>query len=344
METAPSPRPDNSKRKVRLYFTIAFIFFVAMALFWSVDISVVYIFLGAGSFFLFLGFYNNTIKKSDSGQFKKSYQQEKKDFEAELSLADVLGKIFQRKKPDLTADPKLNVQVPGRKFAVVIALSFFIIFITTVLVAIFSSDSESYDAMSFYSKAEQHYLSQEYDSASVNYRRALQLDPENEEAMLGYGNVLVVRNERDSAIIMFDKALEINPEYKEASFNKAYAFYDQKKYNEGIALLTSLIDTNPEYYDAMVLMGDFYYIQKKYDDAITWYENAYQNGGMRSRMLCHIMAFIYDTKGQYDKAIGLYQEALTYDSSIVEIYQRLGELIPGEDGNGYRAKAVQMKQ
>jgi len=344
METAPSSRPDNSKRKVRLYFIIAFIFFVAMALFWSVDISIVYIFLGAGSFFLFLGFYNNPIRKDDSGQFKKSYHQEKKDFETELSMADILEKIFQRKKFDLAADPISNVQVPGRKFAIVIAVFFFIIFFTTILVSIFSSDSESYDAMSFYSKAEQHYLSQEYDSAYINYRRALQLDPENEEALLGYGNVLVVRNDRDSAIIMFDKALEINPEYKEASFNKAYAFYDQKKYNEGIALLTSLIDANPEYYDAMLLMGDFYYIQKKYDDAILWYENVYQNGSMRTRILCHVMAFIYDTKGQSDKAIGLYQEALTYDSSIVEIYQRLGELIPGDSGNGYRAKAIQMKQ
>ena len=61
-------------------------------------------------------------------------------------------------------------------------------------------------------------------------------------------------------------------------------------------------------------------------------------------MLCHIMAYIYDTKGDYAKAISFYQEALSYDSSIVDIYQRLGELIPGDDGNFYRTKAVQLKQ
>ena len=178
----------------------------------------------------------------------------------------------------------------------------------------------------------------------MNYRRALQLDPEYTEAMVGYGNVLVARNERDSAILMFDKALEINPDYKEAAYLKALAFYDQKKYNDGIAVLTPLIETNTDYYDAMLLLGDCYYTQNKYDEAIPWYENAYHNGGLRSRLLCHIMAYIYDTKGEYDKAIGLYQEALNYDSSIVDIYRRLGELIPGENGNFYRARAMQMKR
>ena len=66
----------------------------------------------------------------------------------------------------------------------------------------------------------------------------MQLDPEYAEAIVGYGNVLAIRNERDSAIMMFNKALEINPSYKEAAYNKALALYDQKKYNDAIPLLT----------------------------------------------------------------------------------------------------------
>ncbi|MBA4056078.1 MAG: hypothetical protein C0490_15290, partial [Marivirga sp.] len=181
-------------------------------------------------------------------------------------------------------------------------------------------------------------------SAYVNYKRAIQVDPEYAEAFVGYGNVLIVRNERDSAIQMFNKALEINPAYKEAVYSKGLVLYDQKKYSDGIALLTPLLEANPDYYDAMLLLGDCYYIQAKYDEAIPWYENAYQNGGNRSRMLCHIMAYIYDNKGDLGKAIPLYQEALSYDSSVVDIYQRLGELIPGEEGNFYRSKAIELKR
>jgi tetratricopeptide (TPR) repeat protein len=224
-----------------------------------------------------------------------------------------------------------------------VAIGIFIVFFLPIIVSICSGENGSADASYYYTSAEQYYATQQYDSAYVNYKRAMQLDPENAGAIVGYGNVLSVRNERDSAILMFNRALEIDPEYKEATYGKALAFYEQKKYNEGIAILQPLIESNPDYYDAILLIGDCYYIQKKYDEAITWYENAYQNGGIRSRMLCHIMAYIYDTKGDYEKAIGLYQEALGYDSSIVDIYQRLGELIPGDDGNFYRTKAVQLK-
>jgi hypothetical protein len=56
------------------------------------------------------------------------------------------------------------------------------------------------------------------------------------------------------------------------------------------------------------------------------------------------MAYIYDTKGEYNKAINLYQEALSYDSSVVDIYTRLGELLPGADGNPYRSKALLLQR
>ena len=75
-----------------------------------------------------------------------------------------------------------------------------------------------------------------------------------------------------------------------------------------------------------------------------WYKNAYENGGIRTRALCHLMAYIYDTKGDYSKAIDLYKEALSYDSTVVDIYKRLGELLPNEDGNYYRTQAVKLQQ
>ena len=43
-------------------------------------------------------------------------------------------------------------------------------------------------------------------------------------------------------------------------------------------------------------------------------------------------------------AIDLYKEALSYDSTVVDIYKRLGELLPNEDGNYYRIQAVKLQQ
>jgi hypothetical protein len=52
------------------------------------------------------------------------------------------------------------------------------------------------------------------------------------------------------------------------------------------------------------------------------------------------MAYIYDTKSQAQKAIPLYKEAISMDTTRTDIYRRLGELVPGEEGNLYRQKAA----
>lgn len=330
----------SMKKKSKTYFSIAIVLLVSMALAWSVDASLVYIFLGAASFFLFLGFYNLPFEDA-SGSFMKPKPYAKGDGEFKSSPEEFLKKIL-----GLTFDSvhgqRLKTSDALRKRIRLAGFFVFSILLISLIVNMLTSGGQSHDAVRYYQTAEQNYFSGEYDSAYANYRRAMRLAPEYQEAMVGYGKLLIAKDEPDSAVLVFNKVLEINPGYAEASYNKAIAYYSQKKYPESIETLSTIIDSNPEYYDAMLLLGDAYYVQRQYDDAIVWYENAYREGGIRSRILCHIMAYIYDTKGEYDKAIPLYQEALSYDSAIVEIYQRLGELIPDEGGSFYREKAAQM--
>lgn len=343
METKNQPDNGAGRKKSGTYFTLGWIFLIAMALSWSVDASLIYIFLGLACFFIFLGFYNSPrapIPQREETRFRTTGRERQ---DTTVPVAETIRNFFQR--TNMKFPPRgTGGRVDAPKLVKFVGIGFFLVFIIPIIVSIFRGADGSGSANDYFYAGEQFYFSQQYDSAYISYRRAMQGDPENAQAIVGYGNVLVIRNERDSAILMFNRALEISPDYKEASYNKALALYDQKKYNEGIEVLQPVLEQNPDYYNAMLLIGDCYYIQKNYDAAISWYENAYQNGGMRSSMLCHIMAYIYDTKGEPEKAINLYQEALSYDSTIVDIYRRLGELIPGENGNFYRVKAAQMPQ
>jgi len=103
------------------------------------------------------------------------------------------------------------------------------------------------------------------------------------------------------------------------------------------------MDYNPGYNEAMLLVGNSFYNQSQLDSAIQWYEGAYSNG-YRSAILCHLMAYIYDVKGETHRAINLYKEAIGQDSTLATIYARLGELIPGDEGNWYRLKAAKLKE
>lgn len=336
--------PDGLKRS-KAYFVTGYIFLLAMALFWSVDPSIRYILFGISAFFLFLGFHTRPRSVNFVRDF--STPRTEKTPEGSFPLFGELKYQFRKQpaRPKPSEQKFENLSAAGRRHLVgLVFVAFFVVVTLFVVGSLFSSGSDYDQATFYYETGEQNYLNQEYDSAFINYRRAWKLNPDYAEAMLGYGNVLTIREQDDSALLMFNKALEILPEYKEASYSKSLLYYNQQKYDESLAILLPVLNEEPDYYDAMLLIGDCYYAQKKFDEAINWYGNAYENGGARSRALCHIMAYIHDTKGNYAEAIPLYKEALSYDSSVVEIYQRLGELLQNEEGNYYRTQAVKMRQ
>ena len=333
---------DSSGKKSRNYFLIAYAFLVAMSLFWSVDSSIVYIFLGIACFFLFLAFYARpkTVVRSDSRSYRSQGQREHPG--ATESVEDKIKQIFQR-RPSATRSYPADAMAKGRKIAMAAGIVFFVLFAIPFVAVFFGSDDVA-ESRFYYMQAQNHFDGQQYDSAYIEFKRAIALDPEYAEAMVGYGRVLFVRNERDSAVLIFDRALAINPEYAEATYRKAQVWYDQKKYSDATNILTPLLIEQPQYYDAMLVMGDCYYAQDNFVDALAWYENAYQNGGIRGAMLCYIMGYIYETKQANERTIELYKEALTYDDTIADIYERLGRLIPGDEGNAYRARAIELKK
>jgi tetratricopeptide (TPR) repeat protein len=332
MEAEPG---NNSGKRPRRYFFIAFLFLFVLALLWSIDVSFIYFSLGGAVYFIFLGIRNSSpvgirSAKADSSQSQYNL----------AALRDTWKKIFSpggRGK----YKPANKHKTVAKKFVIVATAFIGFLFALIIIVAVFSEDHFS-DASYYFNQGEGHYWEGRYDSAYWYYKKALREDPEYAEALVGYGNVLVIRNMKDSALMMYDQAIESNPDYSVAHYNRCWWYYNQRDYNQSILELKLFLSGFPEYYDAMQLLGDNYYAKSQYDSALQWYDQAYQNN-LRSRWLCHVMAYIYDTKGNTGKAIELYKEALKYDNSITDIYRRLGELIPGEEGNGYRTRALEMQ-
>ncbi|HEX6224388.1 MAG TPA: tetratricopeptide repeat protein [Chryseolinea sp.] len=345
MENKTTPNAGNSSLKSKIYFILGYCFLMAMALSWSIDDSIVYIFFGVAFYFLFMGFYSMPFRKNFQGPFESS----NRTGPGASPLWDAFAKAFQRPGSASKAAQKPFTKTPApevhRKVVGLVVGGIFVTFFIFFFGSIFSGSSPEWDdSVISFQEAEQNFWSGNYDSAYVNYRQAWKADDQYKEAMVGYGKVLAIRDQHDSARIMFDMALAIDPDYKEAAYNKALAFYNQEDYDEAIALLAQILQKNEDYYEAAGLLGDSYYAQKQFDQAISWYSKVYENEGYRTRFLCHVMAYIFDTQGDYSRAIDLYKEALEYDSSVVDIYVRLGELLPGDEGNYYRTQAAKLKQ
>jgi len=346
MEKDIDSNSGDKARKSKIYFIIGYVFLLSMALFWSVDSSIVLILFSIAFYFLFLGFYSRpSTQKKEEPRRTTTYQAG----DPSITFAEAFKNILQ-KKPGSAKQTAKTYTTPStpeaqRKLVTMVVVAVFVVFFIFFIGSIFfSSSNEAGNDLAYFQEAEQYYSTGNYDSAYVKYRQAWRANDQYAEAMLGYANVLTIRDQADSAIIMFDKTLAINPEYKEATYGKALVYFNQKRYDESIGLLNPLLEENADYYDAMLLIGDCYFDLKKNDESLQWYANAYENGGVRSEPLCYRLGYLYDTKGNYSEAIDRYKEVLNYDTTIVDIYRRLGELLPNEDGNYYRIQAVKLQQ
>lgn len=314
MQPAPSNR--NS-----LNLVIAIIAGVTWALFWAVDKTLAYVLFGTTSFFLVLYIYNRMLStRSVTASFDRP-QQRRESYRTPESTATG-GKMLMRLMA-FTAAAGIGLAVLYRVTA--------------------SSSAGMIDTQTAFSEAERFYSLGTYDSAYYYYKYTVAQDENMSEAWLGLGNTLYMQSERDSALYMYQRALTVNPDYRQAQYNIAWWYYDQKQFSESLVRAKEMVVADPYYADGLQLTADSFYATSQYDSAITWYEQAYANGA-RSRWVCHVMAYLYDRDNQTALAIPLYQEALQYDSSIVDIYKRLGELLPGREGNVYRSKAAELSR
>ena len=342
MET--NPQTNEPSRKSGFYYILMWIVLFVMAFTWGLDSSFNFIFGGLALFFFFLGYLNRPRSNLSSGGFEKNYRNERSwQTNSSPSFFSELLAGFQ--KNSATSNTPF-VKAKG----MILGVAFFVgaIFFIIITLAILTDDdadpgmeaSDSENTIDFSDIARQYYEANNYDSAYYYYKLALRDNRDSPEALLGYGNTLYEMKFPDSTLIYYDRALSANPDFDLARYNKAWIYNDMHQDQRAEAELKALLEKNPAYYDAMLLMGDLYYNRHENTQALTWYEQAYKNG-IRTSALLTTMADVYSAQGQNERAIALYKESLTYDSTNVKVYQRLGQMVQGEEGELYRRKAAQ---
>jgi tetratricopeptide (TPR) repeat protein len=334
-------KPEAKISQSVLYFIIGSVFLAITGLVWALDAFFVYLSFACVIFFYFLGF--NASPRPSGRNYSENYgrrEEQKKDQDF-----DTLFKTFTGQQKSGSSQRSSHSSNPNNKTARVIAGIFsfmFFGFFALILAVSFFSDDENLNGLSDYDNAEMLRESGQYDSAEVYYQKALTANPQDDNALAGYGFVFFARENFDEANRNFTRALEYNPENTRARYGKGSIFFNQKNYSQSAKEGLRILEIEPLDEDGLLLTGDSYYLQNRYDSAIHFYEQGYTNG-IRTAGLSHVMAYIYDTQGKLDKAIPLYQEALGYDSARTDIYKRLGELMPGAEGEWYKNKAAQLK-
>jgi tetratricopeptide (TPR) repeat protein len=338
MANAGQDNVQGSKGRMTMYLILAIIMLFIMALLSSLGKAFVYIFGGLAVFFFFLSFLNRA--KTDDRY--TDYRRSGRTATQGASFTDALRAAFRQQSAGQAGQP---ITDQGKR--IIIMASAFIggVFVIIVsMVVLFSGEDSLVESAlaesSFYKQeGDNYYSSQDFDAAYRSYKRGIAVDENFADGYFGLGNIKSETKQYDSAIYYYNRALEISPDKLDAAYGKALVYYNKENYNQSLEELKYIFDRTDQYQNAYLLAGDSYYVTNQYQQAIGYYETAYEMGA-RSKELLNIMAFIYDQRGDQGKAISFYKETLQYDSTMADVYKRLGELIPGEEGNYYRAKAA----
>lgn len=321
---------QQKRKRARLYFILAVIFLFILALVWSLGAFFVYSLLGIVVLFTMLGLQAWPWQKRTGAYEYREHSYQK------TSSTNTSSKGFSKTSGQAKYTPSPEQK---KKLAIASIVFVFVFVIALVIVlSVVTSPDESDAPDQNWQTAIQYYNEGQYDSAYVYYDRYRLQHPDDVEALIEMGNIAWNMKRLDSAVMLYDEVLARNPSREDARINKARIYFDQKNYNAAQTELTTLLDNNASNLDAMQLLGDVYYDQEKYTEALNWYERAYSSG-QRNNWICYVMGYLYEVKNDNIRAITLYKEALQYDSTVVDIYKRLGDLIPGKEGDVYRQRA-----
>jgi len=170
----------------------------------------------------------------------------------------------------------------------------------------------------------------EWDSAEQEFRRALELDPNNGTTHLWYGLLLYPLGRHEEALSHFKKALERDPFDLNFNLNVGGEYESLGHYDLAVDQVKKTIEMDPNYASAHAGLADIYFDMGKYD---LWLDErkkaATLNNDPERLAIDEDVAKVYAKSG--------YRAAI---SRLIELYKQLSQhryVDPGEIGYLYAA-------
>ena len=88
-----------------------------------------------------------------------------------------------------------------------------------------------------------------------NFVRAIQINPDNPDAILQLGIAHELCEETDLALMIYQKLIENSPGYLKAYDHKSTLLMKMERYHEASKVLHNILKLNPEYYRAYAGIG-----------------------------------------------------------------------------------------
>lgn len=170
---------------------------------------------------------------------------------------------------------------------------------------------------------------EKYDKAIEYYDKVLEIESNNKVAINNIGWSLQCKGELEKAIEMYKKSLEIDCAYDVPIVNLTNIYFKEKQYDEAIQVFKRALEKDPLNTANWVDLGRAYRYLEKYDDAIDAYLKALKLD-KNDKIAWNNLGWVYFSTNQYDKAIEAYIKSLEIDwlydlafSNLIKVYKAM---------------------
>jgi tetratricopeptide (TPR) repeat protein len=172
---------------------------------------------------------------------------------------------------------------------------------------------------------------EEYDKAIEYYDKVLDIEPENKVAINNKGYSYECLKETDKAIELYKKSLKIDPAYDIPLVNLSNIYFNEKQYEKVIEIFDRALELDPLNSANWVDLGRAYRYLEKYDDAINSYSKALELD-KHDKIAWNNIGFAFYNQKKYDKAIDAYTNSLKIDwlydlpfTNLIKVYEKMVE-------------------
>lgn len=170
-----------------------------------------------------------------------------------------------------------------------------------------------------YQKGSEFYMQRHYSEALEEYKKGLELDPNNEDAYQQIGHCYAALRQEKEAQQAFKKAVELK-KFNMQDFYKCLQYgttlFNERRYQEAIQQHKKCLTINPQYWQSYCQIGHCYAALKQEQEAIEAFEKAIE-----------LNKNDYMTYSQYANGLctlGYYQKALEQYKTYLEVNPRDG--------------------
>lgn len=143
--------------------------------------------------------------------------------------------------------------------------------------------------------------SYQWHEAEAEYKRVIELDPNNSRGRSDYGTYLSIIGRHDEAISEGTLALELDPLSHVAAHRLALSYYFARRFDDVISTSRRGLEITPDYDGFYEVMGYCHVIQKHYAEAIESFNRAIALGDDSSSTEI-FLAWAYADAGEIDEA------------------------------------------